>query len=1121
MKRHDHAITASFVLAFLVLFCRAPIAYAQEAEQESVRLWEEDIVMPSYRLEAPDKNPMFYRNEVYQGAQKRIYPYPFQEHVTNLKEERPFRFVFLENEYIKLSILPEIGGRLFSALDKTNGYDFFYRQSVIKPALIGMLGAWISGGVEWCVFHHHRNTTHMPVDYTLAENSDGSKTVWIGETERRQRMRWMIGITLYPGRAYVEATVRLINQTPLAHSMLYWANVAVHVNDEYQVIFPPSVRYATYHSKNDFVHWPIANEEYRGVDYTGVDLTWWKNHPEPVSFFAWNLQEDFMGGYDHGRDAGVVHVANHHIVSGAKLWEWSPGPRGRMWDKILTDTDGPYAELMVGAYSDNQPDYSWIKPYEVRTFKQYWYPVKGIGGFKNANLDAAVNLEIKDGKARIGFSSTREFRGAIALFSIGRAVVYQQRIDLAPDRPFTHNFTLPPGIKETDLGVLLVDQSRQPIISYRPKTAEYDPDLPDVVQPPKNPSDIKTVEELYLTGLRVQQIHNPSVDPEAYYREALRRDPGDTRTNTIVAANLIKRGLYEKAEAHLRRALERLTAEYMRPRNGEAHYLLGLALRMKQRFQEAYEQFYRASWDQAFTAAANYELAELSCLKQDFSKALEQVETSLKYSGDNPKAQALRLVILRKLERQEEAREDAAALIERDPLMFWARNEQILLTPKDEQQPLLDEFNRLMRDDPQNFLELAADYARSGLWVEAINILDRAISSESAASRFPMIHYYRGFYLMIREDEKRALESFEKAASLPSDYCFPFRLESIEILKAAIERLPENPMAYYYLGNLLYEIQPDRAVEAWEKARELDPNFARNHRNLGWAYYWHQGDPRKAAESYEQAVKADPTDPRYFLELDRLYERLNVSAEKRLKLMEENREVIESTANTLQREIMVRVLLGRYAKAIEDLDNHFFHVREGGGEIHDVFVDAHLLRGIDLLSRDETEAALRDFLRAAEYPENLSVGVPRRDRRLPQVAYYTGLAYEKKGDREKAIEFFRRAAEADINDAWAEARFFQAQAFAKLGEQDKAARIYDALIAFGERILQQPPEVDYFAKFGEQETEPARKARGYYILGLGRLGRGETDAAAEALENSVQLDVSNVWAKYQLGKTSS
>ena len=261
-------------------------------------------MIPTYQMGPADPNPMFYMNESYQGAQKRVYPYALQDHLIHERKDQTYTSLWLENEFVKLCVLPEIGGRLFSATDKTNGYDFFYRQHVIKPALIGMLGAWISGGVEWCAFHHHRNTTFMPIDHTLVENSDGSKTIWFGETERRHRMKWLIGLTLYPDRSYVETSVTFFNRTALPNSILYWANVAVHVNDDYQVIFPPSVQAATYHSKIDFTTWPIAQGRYRGYDYTGKDISWWKNSPVSNSFFAWQLQEDFMGGYDHGRHAG-------------------------------------------------------------------------------------------------------------------------------------------------------------------------------------------------------------------------------------------------------------------------------------------------------------------------------------------------------------------------------------------------------------------------------------------------------------------------------------------------------------------------------------------------------------------------------------------------------------------------------------------------------------------------------------------------------------------------------------------------------------------------------------------------------------------------------------------------
>jgi len=311
-------------LAVAILWAAATLAGSAiklARAQSPVRIWEEPLVIPTYEIGEPERNPIFYAGRAYQGARGAIYPYPLLDRLTDVRQNKTYRAVYLENKFLKVRVLPEIGGRILSAEDKTNSYDFFYHQHVIKPALIGMLGAWISGGVEWNIPHHHRATTYMAVDHTLQENPDGSKTIWIGEIELRHRMKWLIGLTLYPDKSYIEATVKLFNRTPFVHSFLYFANVAVHANENYQVIFPPSTEYATYHGKNQFSRWPISTSVFNDVDYTrGVDASWWKNHPSPTSWFCWNCEVDFFGGYDHGKQAGVVHVADHHAVPGKKLW---------------------------------------------------------------------------------------------------------------------------------------------------------------------------------------------------------------------------------------------------------------------------------------------------------------------------------------------------------------------------------------------------------------------------------------------------------------------------------------------------------------------------------------------------------------------------------------------------------------------------------------------------------------------------------------------------------------------------------------------------------------------------------------------------------------------------------
>jgi hypothetical protein len=388
--------------------------------QSPVMISEVDQVIPTYLSGPPDPNPMFFFGKASQGAEGRIYPYPLYDNLTNKKSEKSYHLVYLENEYVKIGILPEIGGRIFSALDKTNNYNFVYDQHVIKPALIGLIGSWISGGIEWNIPHHHRASTFMPVQWSKEEHADGSKTVWVGELEVRQRMRWAVGYTLRPGSSVLECSVRIINRTPMENTMLCFANVAVHTNENYQVIFPPSTEWATGHSKREFYSWPVVKDK---------DMSWYKNNTNSASWFAVNRKDDFVAGYDHGVNAGTMTIANHHIVPGKKFFTWGVG---NMWDKILTDNDGPYLEIMVGAYSDNQPDYSWLQPFEERSFVINWYPFRGIDGVKNSNLDAAVNLEVKDGKASFGFYTTKAYKNATVSLKSGDKVISQEEIAIDP-----------------------------------------------------------------------------------------------------------------------------------------------------------------------------------------------------------------------------------------------------------------------------------------------------------------------------------------------------------------------------------------------------------------------------------------------------------------------------------------------------------------------------------------------------------------------------------------------------------------------------------------------------------------------------------------------------------------
>ena len=1077
-----------------------------------VKVWEDVLVLPTYVVEKPETNPMFFRHQSYQGASRVIYPYALQDQMTNQKVNKKYRALYLENEYIKLCVLPEIGGRLFYATDKTNGYEIFYRQHVIKPANIGMLGAWISGGIEFCVFHHHRASTFLPVNYKISSNSDGSATIWIGETEPRHRMKWTLGISLYPGKSYIEVNGRLINATENVNSILYWANVATHVDSDYQIIFPPSTDFATFHAKNSFSHWPVTTETYRGLTWyqDSIDASWWKNHPEPISFFAHNLKNGFLAGYDYGKQAGTMHVANPHIVKGAKLWEWGPGAYGSMWDsKVLTDNDGPYAELMAGAYSDNQPDYSWIKPYENKTFKQFWYPIRNSEGASNANLQGMVNLkQLDDRKLYIAANSTCNREKAQILLKDRENILFNKQIHIAPDRPFYEAVPMKEGIDFYNLVLTLTDSAGGEIVSYHPKQKIKNLPLPETVKPPVKPEEIGSIEELYLTGLRIKQFHNARIDPLIYFQEALKRDSLDTRCNTQMGIDAKEKGLYDEAARYFRRGLRRLTKDYTHPRNCEAFYHLGVILKMQEKYDAAYDTLYRAAWDQSFASAAYYQLAQISVRHQDFQRALEEVDRSLDDNMTNLEALLLKSAILRHLGKNVNAIEAADIVLALDVLNFTALFEKFL-SSKDSS--VADGLKSLMQDTPESYLEVAAIYLQAGLLDEARQILSLAVSSkQKKVSEYPTIYYYCGYICHQQGQKEAAQKHFKMAAEQPTDYCFPYRLESEKIFLTALADNPDDAKAYYYLGNLLYDKQPERAITYWEKAVTIDSDLAVAQRNIGWGYNQIYHDIPGAITAYETAIDKDPTQAVYYFELDKLYELNGTPPEKRYELLVNNHNYLIKRSNALIEEIKVLLLVGEYDKAISYLQDNYFPRQEDIDDIHDIYVDAWLLKGLNALKDKVFSEASDDFQKADFYPENHMIGRDVNYGRNAQIFYYQALAMEKNGMTGEANKRFGQA--ADVQTRNPEYQYYKALALIELGRKKAANDLLDKINTAGKERLEGKTTVDFFSKFGEGEAGRFRMAEGHYLCALASLGKGKVSSAKKSLAEAVTLNPNHLWA---------
>lgn len=756
-----------------------------------VKAWREKVVIPTYEVGTPEKNPIFLEKRVYQGSSGVVYPYPVIESISDEKTDKEYEVVFIENEYIKVMILPELGGRVQMAYDKIRQRHFIYYNHVIKPALVGLAGPWISGGIEFNWPQHHRPSTFMPVDTAIEHNSDGSVTVWVSEMERMFHQKGMAGFTLRPGHAYLEIKGAVYNRTDVPQTFLWWANPAVAVNDHYQSVFPPDINAVFDHGKRAVSSFPIATGTYYKMDYSaGVDISNYKNIFVPTSYMAVNSKYDFEGGYENDTKAGMLHVANHHISPGKKQWTWGNGDFGHAWDRNLTDTDGPYIELMAGVYTENQPDFTWLQPYEEKSFVQYFLPYRELGIVKNATKDLLMNIDQdgKSGKVNFKIFATSEQHVFVELRNDDGTVYYSKEVTITPENIMEENVDVN-GAKLSQLNLSITAGGRT-LLTWHSEPDEVKP-IPDAAEAALLPEEIKTTEQLYLTGLHLEQYRHATYNPVDYYEEALRRDPLDVRNNNALGLWYIRKGRFERAEKYLRTAVRVLMKRNPNPYDGEPIYNLGLALKYQGRTDEAYDQFYKSTWNGAWQDAGYFACAQISLMCNRLDDALDEIDRSLIRNWHNHKARALKATLLRKAGRNDEALKLIEESLGIDRFNYGCLFEKYLITGDDDTLQLL---KTMMRRCANNYDEIALDYCAAGCTCEALKLWSIAIE-EGALT--PMTYYYMG-WCNAATDAEAAKELFAKAEAYPSDYCFPNRLEAVLALNCAMAHLPRAAKAPYY-----------------------------------------------------------------------------------------------------------------------------------------------------------------------------------------------------------------------------------------------------------------------------------------------------------------------------------
>jgi len=1042
----------------------------------SVKAEISQVNIPTYELGKPEKNPVFFEKRVYQGSSGKVYPIPFIDKVYDHKINKGYQAAILENEFVRLVMLPEIGGRIFEAQDKSNNnYDFFYKQEVIKPALVGLAGPWISGGVEFNWPQHHRPGTYLPTDVHIEHETDGAKTVWMSEYDPMDRLKGMHGIRIRPDSALVELRVRLFNRTPLTQTFLWWANVAVEVHKDYQSFFPPDVHYVADHAVRAMSSFPLAENHYYGIPYHERqgknDLRRYDNIPVPTSYMVCDTQFDFFGGYDYKANCGFVHVANRHIAPGKKQWTWGSAEFGKAWYRELTDIGGPYLELMAGVYTDNQPDFSYLMPYETKTFSQFWWGYQKLGPVQNANEQFAIRLDIRQGyQLDLGVAASELFEGLTFLLKVGEEMTRFENISVSPEMPWQNQDVVIKAGQEYQLSFIILDKSGKKLLSYQHKQISKERSR-KVAREPLAPRVVESTIELQLIAEHLEQYRHPTRYPEIYLEEAIHRDIHNHKARTSLGRILLKKGLFIEAESHFRHAIEIITDYHPNAATGEPFYFGGLACVYQEKLADAYGLFYKATWNYAWRSAGYYQLALLDCRKGDLKSTFAHLEASLDTNRHNNKAFVLKASLLRQLGRAEEAKKVLANLLAIDPLDQWARYELACL------QNSFQNFLKSSRNDAQTMIDLAFDYAEAGLYKEAVNLLELHHGHPvpecvvpNSMKKSVMTKILSAWLNDRLGNDEKAIATLKEVELISPDYFFPSRLQEKIVLEWALEYHEARTVVAFGLGNFLFDQKlHQQSIAVWEKAVQANSTYAILYRNLGITYWNTDRDGEKAQVAYQKAVDLAPNDTRIRYEQDQLLKKCQVTSSVRLRKLEAIKELVLERDDFCVEYANLLNIEERYSEAKEFLERKNFHPWEGGeGQVLLQYSTSCLALGKQALEKGNAQLAYNYFVKAWETPDNLG----EKYHPLQAVAhinYWKGKAQKELGNLKNAQKYFEISAneQGDFIDMAVSEHsgmtYYRALSLRELGKEKEAVVLLNALKDFAEKKINEDTKIDYFA----------------------------------------------------------
>jgi tetratricopeptide (TPR) repeat protein len=953
-----------------------------------VRVWQGILTLPVYTENPPDINPPF---DIF-STSRFNYPYTLRTSLTGRRETKHLRALYLENEYLKCSVLPDIGGHLYSCTDKLGGEEMFYANPSIKKALIGYRGAWAAFGIEFNFPVSHNWMSMSPVDFTTRQNPDGSASIFVGNIDLPYGMQWMIELVLRPGSTILEERVTLYNRSYLRHRYYYWNNAGVEITNDSRIEYP--MRFTASHGFTYIDTWPVNHE--------GKDISIIRNHTSgPVSQFVYGSREPFMGVWHPHNRTGVVHYADYADLPGKKIWSFGVDADGLDWRRALSDDNSGYVEVQAGPFR-NQETYAFLPPQEALHFSEYWMPVRGIGGISRANLEGVVNLRREGGRIVAGLNVNHRIPGASVRLRQGERVLAEQNADLAPDKVFTIESASPgpqPCTFELKRNGKVLLAHTEGLYAWTPKS--------EVKLGPQEPvhreaDSIESGQEAELNG--------DLLSAAGTYARALEKDPDNFELNKAAGRLAVALKNYPRAVQLLSRA------QYRRSNDPEIEYYLGHAYWGLGEFEKARAQWEGAQRQPQFRPQARVLLARLDARQGDVTGALRMLSEALSERPRMVRAGGLEVALLRSSGAVEKARERLDYWRHLDPTSSLLWLESVKLGRREDEQKLW----RHLSADPQRVLEIAVDYIGAGLYRDALDLLsrdyppidpDEAEPGTPRPQENPLVVYYRAYcHLQLKES---AREDLDRASHLPTRYVFPYRPETMTVLRAAVEANPGDATARFLLGSeYMSGGMTIEAVREWEAARRINPRIPVLHRNLGRTLLVVNHDEQKALEVFREGISSDPGNVELYTGISQTLGILRRPAAERVEALEKYPDRAHLPTPLVFDLALSLAESGRFNEARSMFKDRFFEREEGGTNVRQVFLEVQLLEAL-ALAKQGRAAEARALLSGLgkEVP-----GLPfTKDGLEPFLAdsrfeFYLGRIEDQLGGREAARERWRKAA---------------------------------------------------------------------------------------------------------------